>query len=65
MLSETAVLHAEVRVPLEAQDGRIQLPVDAAEAAGASHREARQEGLKLLPHGRGQLVLPHKLLQGD
>ena len=57
------VLHAEVSLPLKAEDGRVKLPVDAAQTAGASHRESGQEGLNLLPHGGGQLVFPDKLLQ--
>ena len=62
-LCDPPVFYAEVIFSLEAKDGGVKLPADTAEATGAGHGESRQKGLNLLPHVRGQLMLPDKLLK--
>ena len=62
-LCDPPVFYAEVIFSLEAKNGRVKLPVDTAEATGAGHGESRQKGLNLLPHVRGQLMIPDKLLK--
>ena len=62
-LCDPPVFYAEVIFSLEAKDGGVKLPVDTAEATGAGHGESRQKVLNLLPHVRGQLMLPDKLLK--
>ena len=62
-LCDPPVFYAEVIFSLEAKDGGVKLPVDTAEARGAGHGESRQKVLNLLPHVRGQLMLPDKLLK--